>query len=72
MTGGIEQSQGVRLIADPEFGDRSVRSVSLRPDGRIIFFSRGGGFSVDDLHHSHGVVVKDGGDIFRRELVRCV
>lgn len=25
-----------------------------------------------DLHHGHGVVVKDGGDIFRRELVGCV
>jgi hypothetical protein len=26
----------------------------------------------DDLHHGHGVVVEDSGDIFRRELVRCV
>lgn len=25
-----------------------------------------------DLHHGHGVVVKDGGDIFRGELVGCV
>lgn len=32
LTGGIKQSQGVRLIADPEFGERSVRSVSLRLD----------------------------------------
>lgn len=25
-----------------------------------------------NLHHSHGVVVKDSGHIFRRELVGCV
>jgi hypothetical protein len=25
-----------------------------------------------NLHHSHSVVVKDGGNIFRRELVGCV
>lgn len=27
---------------------------------------------MDDLHHGHGVVVKDGRHIFRRELVGCV
>lgn len=37
------------------------------------FFSGVGSRRMDkDLHHCHGVVVKDGGDIFRRELVRCV
>ena len=46
--------------------------VSSGPFWGRLFWPSGEGRQGRDLHHGHGVVVEDGRDIFRGELVGCV
>jgi hypothetical protein len=65
---GIEEAERVRLVTDPY----SVSSVAFcaprctKNAGSVGTERRGGS------HNGDGVVVEDGGDIFRGELVRGV
>jgi hypothetical protein len=75
LSGGVEQAEGVGLITDP--CTVSSRSPALQPNGTpfVPLLPGSGGVSSvrrGSSHNGDGVVVEDGGHIFRRELVRGV
>lgn len=83
LTGGIEEAQGIWFVTDPIRAD--AVSPNARACEIVLFLERGPGEGDEawilpgpeeaagrNLHHSHGVVVEDGRDIFRGELVGCV